>query len=681
MARDPYRYFRIEARDLVEQLGRGLLELERTGSSGEIVPRLLRLAHTLKGAARVVRLTDIAERAHRIEDLLTPLRDTAQQVPPGDIEALLKLLDGIASQVAALGQPEAPAEAIPASAEQPLPPALVRSDIGELDEMLDAVTEANAQLGGLRDVAGAAARARRLSDQMFEQLSLAAIADAGPDALRAALASAQALRSAVASVERDITETHGRVERELRDLHDATEQLRLVPASSLFANLERTARDSAQLLGKQIIFSGEADDVRLDAQMVRHVQDALVQLIRNAVAHGIEVARDRTIKGKPPQGRVAVTVLRRGRRLVFRCEDDGRGIDVAALREAAMRKGRPTGAASGRGRGELVELLLQGGVSTSASVSEVAGRGIGMDIVREAVSTLAGELAVSTEHDQGTRFELIVPLSVASIESLILEAPGVTATLPVQAVRHTLRLKPADIHPTSLGETIVHEGQPVPLVPLASLLGRAVPARRTGGVSAVVVGAAGGLAAIAVSRLPGTANIVFRSLPDLAPSSAAIAGASLDASGTPLLMLDADGVVALALRHEDGGDDQAEAARKPLLVIDDSLTTRMLEQSILESAGYEVDVATSAEEGLERLRRRDYGLILVDVEMPGMDGFTFIEHLRHDPRQHGIPAILVTSRNAPADRRRGEEVGAQGYVVKSEFDQAGLLGDIERLVI
>lgn len=680
MARDPYKYFRIEARDLAEQLGHSLLELERTGSGGEVVPRLLRLAHTLKGAARVVRLGEIADQAHRIEDLLTPYRETTQPVPAGDIELLLKLLDAIAARVAGLTQPEAteaPVAAAPAAEQQV---GLVRSDVSEIDELLDGVTEANAQLGGLREVAGAAARAKRLSDQMFEQLSLAAIAEAGPGALRDALASAELLRAAAANVERGIAATHQRVERELRDLHDTAEQLRLVPAAALFPNLERAARNSAQVLGKEIAFSGEGGDIRLDAQIVRRVQDALLQLIRNAVAHGIEVARDRIGRGKPAQGRVAITVLRRGRRVVFRCEDDGRGIDVAALRDAALRKGRPAPEPDKNNRNELVQLLLQGGLSTSPFVSEVAGRGIGMDIVRETVTVLAGDLAIDTTPGKGTRFELSVPLSVASVESLLLEAPGVTATLPLQAVRHTVRLQPSDIHRTSLGETIIHEGQPVPLVPLAGLLGRPATARRSGSQSAVIVGAAGGLAAIGVSRLPGTSSIVFRSLPDLAPSTAVIAGASLDADGTPLLMLDADGIVAMAQRHTSVAE-VAGAPRKPLLVIDNSLTTRMLEQSILELAGYEVDVATSAEEGLERVRLRDYGLILVDVEMPGMDGFTFIEHLRRDPHLRDIPAILVTSRNAPADRRRGQDVGAQGYVVKSEFDQAGLLDDIERLVV
>jgi two-component system chemotaxis sensor kinase CheA len=179
--------------------------------------------------------------------------------------------------------------------------------------------------------------------------------------------------------------------------------------------------------------------------------------------------------------------------------------------------------------------------------------------------------------------------------------------------------------------------------------------------------------------LLGTADIVVRSLPELMRANAAVGGSSLNADGSPLLMLDVEGLVNAALAVRPTDKSQPRASR-PLMVVDDSLTTRMLEQSILESAGYKVDVATSAEEALERARSADYALFLVDVEMPGMDGFGFIEEIRRDPELRDTPAILVTSLNAPEHKRRGEEVGAQGYVVKSEFDQGWLLGRIAELI-
>jgi two-component system chemotaxis sensor kinase CheA len=199
--------------------------------------------------------------------------------------------------------------------------------------------------------------------------------------------------------------------------------------------------------------------------------------------------------------------------------------------------------------------------------------------------------------------------------------------------------------------------------------------------SIVILAGSDGLAAIGVDRLLGTATLVVRPLPDELCASAVVAGVAFDAEGNPQLVLDPEGIVS-AVRC--GAPTEAEAAAAParprILVIDDSLTTRMLEQSILESAGYEVDVALSAEEGLRAARRARYALFLVDVEMPGMDGFTFVEKIRSDPGLREIPAILVTSRAAPEDILRGRAVGSQGYIIKSEFDQTRLLALIKPLV-
>jgi two-component system chemotaxis sensor kinase CheA len=187
-----------------------------------------------------------------------------------------------------------------------------------------------------------------------------------------------------------------------------------------------------------------------------------------------------------------------------------------------------------------------------------------------------------------------------------------------------------------------------------------------------------GVAALRVDQVLGTASVVLRPLPDLVATTAAVAGASLDAEGDPQLMLDPDGLVAEA--QQRGAPSIAPEAPPSILVVDDSLTTRMLEQSILESAGYDVGLANSGEEALEKARQGRYALFLVDVEMPAMDGFTFIERARADPALRGTPSILVTSRSSPEDRRRGEEVGAHGYICKGEFDQRELLERIRMLV-
>jgi two-component system chemotaxis sensor kinase CheA len=241
-----------------------------------------------------------------------------------------------------------------------------------------------------------------------------------------------------------------------------------------------------------------------------------------------------------------------------------------------------------------------------------------------------------------------------------------------------MRIAAGEISMASPGMSILHGGKAVPFVPLAKTLdGARLPAGRNW--TAVVVAGSPGAAAFGVERLLGTARVVVRPLPEHAHATAIVAGACLDAEGNPQLVLDPDGLVTEAHRF-DNAAFEPPSPRRPVLVIDDSLTTRMLEQSILESAGYEADVALSGEEGLERARRKRYALFLVDVEMPGMDGFTFVTHVRSDPALRDIPAVLVTSRAAAEDRQRGRDVGAQGYIVKSEFNQAELLAMIGALM-
>jgi two-component system chemotaxis sensor kinase CheA len=681
MAQDPYRYFRVEARELVEQLGKGLLDLEK-GAGGEMVAQLLRLAHTLKGADRVVKQSAIADRAHAIEGLLEPHRNGSGDVAAESINAVLKHIDDIAEGVAALSSPE---EAKPAEpGKQPMPAEepvrTIRTEVEEIDALLDGVSEVFARLNSLRESVGAVERARHVAELLSGHLSVRAGKGQGAVVQRGdrAQAMAEELRATVGALERNLGSACDRMDRELHQIRDIAEQLRLVPAGALFTSLERTARDAAQALGKSVAFEGKGGDVRLDAHVLRTVQDALVQVVRNAVAHGIEAPEQRMAAGKPVEGRVSIAVERRGRRVLFRCLDDGRGVDHEAVRAAAMRRGHSAGDVGALDADGVVDLLLRGGLTTSRSVTEVAGRGIGMDVVRESIVRLGGHVKVETEAGRGATFVLEVPLSIAAVDALVVESAGVVATIPLDAVRHTQRIAERDISRTARGETIVYEEKAIPLAPLSRALGNAGAARGVREKAAVVVAGNAGFAAIAVDQLLGFANVVVRALPEFAPANAIVAGASLDAEGNPQIVLDPDGLIAEAL-GESTFAAEADQPATPILVIDDSLTTRMLEQSILESAGYQVDLATSGEEALTMARKKKYALFLVDVEMPGMDGFAFIEQIRLDAALRDVPAILVTSLSSPESIKRGEEVGAQGYMIKSEFDQAQLLVRIRQL--
>jgi two-component system chemotaxis sensor kinase CheA len=680
MALDPYRYFRLEARELLDQLGQTMLELEKSERGAPQVQRLLRLAHTLKGAARVVKQGEIADRAHAIEDELSPFRESVGPVPRKHIEAVLRHVDAIGGRIGGLTAVESTEPAAESMTVVDEALRTVRADIAEMDALLEGVSEAHTLLNGLRPAARAMEQGQHLADLLLEQLGPRRATDHDRPAAGVSdrvYSTAQELRRCFGGLERGLGSAIDQMDRELRQLRAAAEQLRLVSAGTLFTALERTARDAAQALGKQVVFEGKGGGIRLDAYVLATIQGALVQIIRNAVAHGIEPEDERLAAGKPAAGRLSVDVARRGRRIVFECRDDGRGVDLDAVRGAAARRGLIGAEAERSGAEDLVRLLLRGGITTSEAVTDVSGRGIGLDIVREAVEKLGGEVVFHTEAGVGVTFELVVPLSLAAVEALVVEVDGIAATIPFDAVRRSIRVAGAEISRTASGATIVFDKTAIPFFPLPKALhGIQSPAGRSWPV--VVVAGAGGLAAVGVDRLRGSERIVVRPLPEFAPASAIVAGASLDAEGNPQLVLDPDGLVAEARRGN--ADFEQTPVRRPVLVVDDSLTTRMLEQSILESAGYEVELAASGEEALESARRTRHALFLVDVEMPGIDGFTFVERIRLDAVLRDTPAILVTSRDAPEDRQRGHDAGARGYIVKSQFDQAELLTMIRQLI-
>jgi two-component system, chemotaxis family, sensor kinase CheA len=679
MVKDPYKYFRIEARELLEGLSAAVLELEGGECGRDLVGRLLRFAHTLKGASRVVKQSGIAELAHSIEDAFIPHREGHGPIPQERTNQVLGMLDMIANKVASLDLPGAERKG---GTQRPVTAEFfetVRVEVEEMDTLLNGISEASVRLTSLRQEVETVERARQLAGDLLGyatlQLELEATGTGRNATTAKARATAEELRNHLERLERNFAVGIDKVATEFAQVRDVTNRLRLFSVATVFASLERAVRDAAQSLHKEVSFESAGGAIRLDAHILAALRDALPHVVRNAVAHGIESQPERAAARKPLQGRVTLRVERRGNRVVFTCTDDGRGIDLEAVRRAAVRKGLIAASdAATLGMEEAAQIILRGGVTTTRAVDELSGRGIGLDVVRETAARLKGEVRVRSEAGKGTSLEICVPVSISSLTALEIDADGTVVALPLDAIRRTMRVAARDIAHSADRDSIVYEGKVIPFLALSSALNKKTVAdteRRFW--SAAVIEASSGLAAIGVDRLLSTSIVVMKSLPSLTKADAVVAGASLDAQGNPQLVLDPEGLVATAHRGRATPLEPIFAKRVAVLVVDDSLTTRMLEQSILESAGYEVDVATSGEEALEKARAKQFGLFLVDVEMPGMDGFEFVSRTQADAALRSVPAILVTSRSAIEDRRRGEQVGARGYIIKSEFDQGNLL--------
>lgn len=467
-----------------------------------------------------------------------------------------------------------------------------------------------------------------------------------------------------------------RVDRDLAASRDTAAGLRLVRVNAIFPQLERSAYDAAHQLGVQVRFEGGGGDVRIDPHVLTATRDALVHLVRNVVAHAIEAPAVREAAGKAAIATVRVDVRRAGRRVVFTCADDGRGIDVAAVRAAALRRGAiPENADDAA----VLDSLWKGGVTTAAAVNEVAGRGVGLNAVRELVTRCNGEVQIRTETGRGTAFEIRVPVSAASLQAMAVRIDGRIVHVPLDAVHEAVRYAAADIAHTGDGDRVLHDGTAVPFADLGALLGGSTtpPAAHR---SALVLHAGGAYAAIGVDRVLGPSEVVARPLPPVLGDVPLVAGIALDADGNPQLVLDRDALVAAARMARPAATGADAGVRLPILVCDDSLTTRMLEQSILELAGYDVELAICAEDALTLARSRRFALYVCDVEMPGMNGYQFVAATRADPDLRDVPAILVTSLARPEDRQRGLDAGARAFIVKGEFDQGVFLDTVRGLV-
>jgi two-component system chemotaxis sensor kinase CheA len=687
MEADPYKYFRVEARELLEGLGQGVLELEKGRADSDLVGRLLRLAHTLKGASRVVKQPAIAELAHTVEEVLGPHREGRELVPEACINELFRLLDSIAGKLAVL-DPVAPGRAnegfLRTGQEEPFE--TVRVDIDELDRLLEEVSEAGVQLASLRREVERFERSELLSATLANLLNPPRSGNrngtvGGPTAARA-LSLADDLRDSLDRLRRVLGNGLDRAERDFAQVRERANHLRLLPAGAVFPVLQRAVRDAAQSLHRHIDFETSGGENRLDAQVLGVLRGALVHVVRNAVAHGIEDDAVRINANKSIPGRIQFHVERRGNRMVFACRDDGRGIDAEAVRRAAIQRGLISSAeAESLSIDEALRLILRGGVTTSGSVTEVSGRGVGLDVVRETAARLRGNVELSTELGRGTIIEICVPVSLSAMTVLLVEIDEMVASIPLDAVQRTLRVPAGEIARSAEGRSVVCDGKAIPFLPLPQALGsQLAPNRNHRSWSVLVIQSGSAVAAVGAARLLGTATVVVHPLPALLDPIPTVAGVSLDAEGNPQLVLEPRGLVDAARLVKASDTEAAAAGRQPVLIVDDSLTTRMLERSILESAGYEVELATSGQEALDKARQRRYGLFVVDIEMPGIDGFELLAQAQADPVLRETPAILVTSRTAAEDRKRGEALGAKAYIVKSEFDQRYLLDTIRSLM-
>jgi two-component system chemotaxis sensor kinase CheA len=451
----------------------------------------------------------------------------------------------------------------------------------------------------------------------------------------------------------------------LGEIRDGVEELSLVAAAELLNNLRRAARDIAQAQNKQITVRLLGREARFDAELAAALRDILLHAVTNAVTHGVTTKE---------RGHLTISCQREGGLVVFRVADDGPGINAAALLSSARAQGViDADEGDGWDLEEIAQLAFRPGVTTAPGVDHLAGRGIGLDALRQRVESLQGEVRLLPAEPTGSVLEIRAPFSSYAVPALYARACERRFALPLHAV---IEVRPLPER-AATGDQLMVDDEPIPLGAPRRALHLDVPT----GEYPVAILLRHGLrrAALAVDRVEEVEELAVLPLPPWTGPAPAVAGIGRGRSGEPIPMLSVEHLIA-AITDSPGLDERVVHRRPmPVLVVDDSLTSRMLQQSILEAAGYQVETASSPAQGLLRMAKRSFGLLLVDVEMPGMDGFTFVTRTRTHPDP--VPAILISSRSSPEDRQRGLEAGASEYVVKGEFDQEHFLKLVEGLIL
>jgi two-component system chemotaxis sensor kinase CheA len=459
----------------------------------------------------------------------------------------------------------------------------------------------------------------------------------------------------------------------------------MLPFSTMLGVLPKLVRDLCRDQGKDAEVILQGAEAEIDKRILEEMKDPLVHLVRNCVDHGLEAPSERARQGKPPRGKISITVTEvEGNKVEIAITDDGTGIDTGKVRDAAVRLGILT-AEDARQLDDdaAVMLIFQSEISTSSAVTAISGRGLGLAIVREKVSKLGGQVSVENRPGRGATFRIRLPLTLATFRGILIEAAGQVFVVPTANVAHVARIRPGDIKTVENRETISLNGHALSLARLENVLELARPGKPTEASVAMVLGTADKQIAFAVDAVLNETEVLVKPLHKPLARVRNVAGATILGSGHVLPVLNVADLMKSAVNAPAPPRPVAVVAaktRKTVLVVEDSITSRMLLKNILESAGYRVRTAVDGVDALTALKTEDFDAVVSDIEMPRLNGFGLTEKIRGDKKLAEMPVVLVTALETAADRERGVDVGANAYIVKSSFDQSNLLEELERLV-
>ncbi|MHB9111363.1 MAG: hybrid sensor histidine kinase/response regulator [Thermoleophilia bacterium] len=795
--------FRAEAEERLRNMGEGLMAIENEPGNEDLIKKLFREAHTLKGSAGMMGFETIKELSHRSEDILTSVQKGQIKVEKSLIDLLLSTLDqieqllpdpesgqSVEADVADLldrlvkanhgesfstceeyKRPELVAEPDASSpesgqlqtdtyqeqsaSEQVLPekkpepsdsgqiqpesaqepdvsqkevalraiptPAVqkssatgpvretkaprdgdptIRVNIERLDKLLNLMGEilvnqidSESQVHDLTALQREARELREVFGALVGQAEgLKENADADQIAslsqhLTQAEEQAGVIAGSIEAAASRFKENTSSRRLALDELQDRTLHVRMLPLSTIFGLYPRVVRDASNSGGKLVRFETSGEDTELDKRILEQVADPLMHIIRNCIDHGIESPEARVAAGKPEQGKLRLSAYQRGDRVEIEIEDDGAGIDSARIREVALEKGL-IGEHDELTADDAIELLFRPGFSTSASVTDISGRGVGLDVVKNNIEKLEGFVSVESDIGAGTIFTVSLPVTLAVIKGLLVESNEIRLVIPLVSVQEMVAVPEDEVQSLGAHKGFLMRDSAIPIIDLLDHLGGGHTSRSGGKTQVVVIETGNFRLGLEVGKLLGEQEVVIKPLGTFLGKLPNVAGATILGNGEAVLVLNTN---ELAREVKKGAHVKTQSriqkevrpvseSRKTVLVVEDSLVVRELQRNILEAAGYLVQTAIDGEDALEYLLKQPADCVVTDIEMPRMNGFDLTSAIRKNRDFKDTPVIMVTSCSSDDDRKRGLDVGANAYVIKGSFDQQNLLNTIGRLV-
>ncbi|CRM49159.1 Gliding motility regulatory protein [Pseudomonas sp. 31 R 17] len=738
--------FSLEADAQTQVLSAGLLALERNPTQADQLEACMRAAHSLKGAARIVGVDAGVSVAHVMEDCLVSAQEARLYLQPEHIDALLqgtdllmriatpgnnvgaadiqayvalmeRLLDPSQPSAMVAPKPEpAPMPVIEAPVPEPEPaPAVIsepprqgkrmteggervlRVTAERLNSLLDLSSKSLVETQRLKPYLASLQRLKRLQsnslralDTLEGHLKVVDLNLEAQEALadtRRLLSEAQAL---LAQKNAELDEYGWQAGQRAQVLYDTALACRMRPFADVLAGQVRMVRDLGRSLGKQVRLEIEGEKTQVDRDVLEKLEAPLTHLLRNAVDHGIEMPEQRLLAGKPAEGLIRLRASHQAGLLVLELSDDGNGVDLERLRGTIVdRHLSPVETALRLSEEELLTFLFLPGFSLRDKVTEVSGRGVGLDAVQHMVRQLRGAVVLEQTAGQGSRFHLEVPLTLSVVRSLVVEVGEEAYAFPLAHIERMCDLAPEDIVQLEGRQHFWHEGRHVGLVAASQLLQRPPGHTPADTLKVVVIRERDAVYGIAVERFIGERTLVVLPLDDrLGKVQDISAGALLD-DGSVVLIVDVEDMLRSVDKLLNTGrleriarrtQQATEAPRKRVLVVDDSLTVRELQRKLLLNRGYEVAVAVDGMDGWNALRSEDFDLLITDIDMPRMDGIELVTLLRRDSRLQSLPVMVVSYKDREEDRRRGLDAGADYYLAKASFHDDALLDAVVELI-